>query len=632
MTNNRSTSPGRRRTSLSRRMTLVLLPLVLLPLLAMGSASYLRARAILRDQASSQLTAIAQSQVQALHEWANVRDQALLNGTRVGAIQSGIADLEARIPNTAAYDAKAASVLTELNTLQLQGSELLFDAMLVARLSDGKVMVSNRTTWNQMTLSAITERRLPMDFNGTRPLYNDPELSPGGVALLSTAPLRIPGASTADYILMGVNGDLGIGTLLGEMQTARSQRGGLALQRGAIYMALQPDVVLRIGRFAKSPEAIQVTNLPVFAASASNPTQALEYTDLGGESVLGAYQTFPEWNLAIVVESPLSVVYSGLNTLAPFTAILISLAVLLTIIVVGLATRRLLSPLGVLAEFADRIAQGDWEFRVPAESGDELGTLGAALNRMAEELRGLYRSLEARVEARTRQIRTASEIARAVTSSPSLDDLLLRAVELIKGRFNYYHVSIFLLNEDRSQAVLRESTGEVGQALKARHHSLGVGSQSIIGWVTANNQARIASDVSQDPVHFRNELLPETRAEAAVPLQVAGQVLGALDVQSTDPAAFSNEDIELLQTLADQLSAAIQNARLAQTSSMAADRARMVSEVTSQFSGLMELDEVLETAARALHNALGRPEIMVKLTQHGDGEQPPPRAADAPGD
>jgi HAMP domain-containing protein/putative methionine-R-sulfoxide reductase with GAF domain len=504
--------------------------------------------------------------------------------------------------------------------------------MLIARLSDGKVMVSNRPTWNQITLSAITEHRLSMDFSGTRPLYNDPELSPGGVALVTSAPLRVPGSSAAEYALMGVNGDLGIGTLLGSMQTARSQRGGLALQRGSIYMALQPDVVVQIGRFAESPEALQVTNLPVFAASASNPSQVLEYTGLGGESVLGAYQTFPEWNMAIVVESPLSVVYSGLNSLAPFTAILISLAVLLTVIVVGLATRRLLSPLGELAKFADRIAQGDWESRAPAESGDELGALGAALNRMADELSGLYHSLEARVEARTRQIRTASEIARAVTSSPSLDDLLLRAVELIRERFNYYHVSIFLLNDDRTQAVLRESTGEVGQALKARHHSLSVGSQSIIGWVTANNQARVASDVSQDPVHFRNELLPETRAEAAVPLQVAGQVLGALDVQSTDPAAFTNEDIELLQTLADQLSAAIQNARLAQTSSLAADRARMISEVTNQFSGVMGLDDVLETAARALHQALGRPEILVKMIQPGDGEQPPAAPIVSPGE
>jgi GAF domain-containing protein len=208
----------------------------------------------------------------------------------------------------------------------------------------------------------------------------------------------------------------------------------------------------------------------------------------------------------------------------------------------------------------------------------------------------------------------------------------LRAVELIRERFNYYHVSIFLLNDDRTQAVLRESTGEVGQALKARHHSLSVGSQSIIGWVTANNQARVASDVSQDPVHFRNELLPETRAEAAVPLQVAGQVLGALDVQSTDPAAFTNEDIELLQTLADQLSAAIQNARLAQTSSLAADRARMISEVTNQFSGVMGLDDVLETAARALHQALGRPEILVKMIQPGDGEQPPAAPIVSPGE
>jgi GAF domain-containing protein len=249
--------------------------------------------------------------------------------------------------------------------------------------------------------------------------------------------------------------------------------------------------------------------------------------------------------------------------------------------------------------------------------------LAAGLNRMADDLSGMYQSLEARVEERTKQIRIAAAVARAVVSTPVLDDLLRRAVELIRDRFGYYHVSIFMLDEEGKSAVLRESTGEVGSALKARGHRLAVGSQSIIGWVTANNQPRVASDVSSDPVHFKNELLPETRAEAAVPLQVGGTVLGALDVQSTNPGAFSPDDIEVLQTLADQLSAAIQNARLAQSSAMAADRSRVISEVTGQFSGMLDVDSVLRTAAHALHRALGQPEIVVRLDA-GEAVEPAP--------
>ena len=136
----------------------------------------------------------------------------------------------------------------------------------------------------------------------------------------------------------------------------------------------------------------------------------------------------------------------------------------------------------------------------------------------------------------------------------------------------------------------------------------------MIGLLTENYAPRVFSDAQEDPIHFKNELLPETRAEAAVPLQVGGRVLGALDVQSTDPNAFQPEDLEVLQTLADQLSAAIQNARLAQTSAEAADRARLISEVTTQLSGQLDMEKVLRMTAQALHNRLGGPEIVIKLT------------------
>jgi GAF domain-containing protein len=244
---------------------------------------------------------------------------------------------------------------------------------------------------------------------------------------------------------------------------------------------------------------------------------------------------------------------------------------------------------------------------------------------MAGELQQSYETLEQRVQDRTRQVRTASEVARAVTSIPSLEDLLRQAVELISDRFGYYHVSIFLLDREGRSAILRQATGDAGQALMARGHKLAVGSESIIGWVTQNNEPRIASEVTADPIHFRNELLPETRAEAAVPLQIGGTVLGALDVQSANADAFSPEDIEILQTLADQLSAAIQNARLAETSVEAAERARMISDVTTQMSGLLDVDQVLSTAAQSLHQALGDSEIMIKLTVPGatDGQEGP---------
>jgi len=314
-----------------------------------------------------------------------------------------------------------------------------------------------------------------------------------------------------------------------------------------------------------------------------------------------------------VAEVPRAEVFSGLGSLAPFTVGLVVFAAMLCFVIVLIATDRLMRPLGQLAEFADRISRGEWGHRVPEKSDDEIGALATSFNRMADDLSGLYGSLEAQVEERTRQVRTAADVAHAVTSTPNLDDLLRRAVDLIRDRFGYYHVTIFLLDETAANAVVRESTGEIGQLMKARRHSLAVGSPSVIGWVTANNQGRIATDVGRDPIHLKNELLPETRSEAAVPLQVAGTVLGALDVQSKEINAFSPEALEVLQALADQLSTAIQNARLAQDSVVAAERARLLTAVTGQFGGLMDVESVLETAAHTLHRVLGQPEIVITL-------------------
>jgi GAF domain-containing protein len=96
----------------------------------------------------------------------------------------------------------------------------------------------------------------------------------------------------------------------------------------------------------------------------------------------------------------------------------------------------------------------------------------------------------------------------------------------------------------------------------ARNHKLAVGQTGIVGYVTGTGETRIALDVGSDAVYFNNPDLPQTRSEMALPLKVRGRVIGALDVQSTKAAAFSTEDIEVLQVLADQVALAIDNARI----------------------------------------------------------------------
>ena len=160
------------------------------------------------------------------------------------------------------------------------------------------------------------------------------------------------------------------------------------------------------------------------------------------------------------------------------------------------------------------------------------------------------------------QLRATAEVAQTTSTILELDELIKRSVNYIRDRFAFYHVQIFLIDEDRRFADLAASTGEVGEALLQRGHRLAVGSQSIIGRVTLLGTPISAQDTTSDPVHRVNELLPETRSELALPLIAGDQVIGALDVQSTRANAFVQEDIDSLQIMATQISIAIRNAQL----------------------------------------------------------------------
>ncbi|HLE22987.1 MAG TPA: GAF domain-containing protein [Anaerolineales bacterium] len=173
---------------------------------------------------------------------------------------------------------------------------------------------------------------------------------------------------------------------------------------------------------------------------------------------------------------------------------------------------------------------------------------------VAERSRGL--------ERRTLQLQTTAEIARIAVQSTDPGPLMIQAIDLIRDRFGFYHASIFTLDETGSWAVLRASTGEAGRALLSRDHRLAVGSASLVGWVTGNRLPRVSNDVGQDPFHYKNPLLPDTRAELTLPMSVGGRLIGVLDVQSTEKGAFTEEDVRALEAIAGELAIAIDNARL----------------------------------------------------------------------
>jgi GAF domain-containing protein len=193
-----------------------------------------------------------------------------------------------------------------------------------------------------------------------------------------------------------------------------------------------------------------------------------------------------------------------------------------------------------------------------------LGELRAA-NRELDEIRV---TLEERVAERTRMLarrarylEATATVARSAALELDVRELLARVVVSISEQFGFYHTGIFFLEPGGEWLVLQAASSEGGRRMLARGHRL-QGGQGIVGTAAQQSRYRLALDVGEDAVFFDNPDLPETRSEVALPLQARGEIIGVLDVQSTESQAFSDEDVAALEALADQVAVALSNARL----------------------------------------------------------------------
>jgi len=213
------------------------------------------------------------------------------------------------------------------------------------------------------------------------------------------------------------------------------------------------------------------------------------------------------------------------------------------------------------------------------------------------ELQNYQQSLEAQVEQRTAelasrgfelekaisqiqrrsaQFEALAQVAQSISSIRDPQELLPRITSVVSEFYGFYHVGIFLVDQLNEFAVLQAANSEGGQRMLERNHRLRVGEEGIVGKVTATGEPRIALDVGTDAVYFGNPDLPDTHSEMALPLRSAEKIIGALDVQSTEVGAFSNDDIQTLSLLADQVSLAIENAKLFDNSNRTLNELQMV--------------------------------------------------------
>ena len=235
--------------------------------------------------------------------------------------------------------------------------------------------------------------------------------------------------------------------------------------------------------------------------------------------------------------------------------------------------------------------------------------------RLLEDIQKRHQELSqvyAQTERRALYLETTAELARAVSSLVNPQDLLDRAVDLVSVGLDLYHTGIFLLDENEEWAVLTAASSEGGKRMLDKGHKLRAGEQGIVGWVTQTGKPRIALDVGEDAVFFNNRYLPNTRSEMALPLKAGNRVIGALDVQSVTEAAFTEEDIAVLQILADQITVAIQNARLFQQTQSALEEVQALQRY--YVSQEWERTAAQRDDLKAEYRRLGVPSVETHLT------------------
>jgi GAF domain-containing protein/HAMP domain-containing protein len=333
-------------------------------------------------------------------------------------------------------------------------------------------------------------------------------------------------------------------------------------------------------RIPNLPQGQLSTNYPGFQSGIDNINSTPFFSTLesgtGQEINSSAAVRLTQRNWVLVLMQPQSIITAPIQQQTRITILFVVIVAGLTVIGSTLLAQALSGPIEHLTSIADKAAGGNLNLQAPVESQDEIGSLSIAFNSMIGQLRDTLEGLEQRVSERTielaktsqqmeyraNRLQTVAEVAHEIASVQDPEELLPRVTKEISDRFGFYHVGVFLLDKERKYAVLQAANSEGGKRMLARGHRLRVGEVGLVGYVTGSGQARLALDVGADAVYFDNPDLPQTRSEIALPLKSGTEVIGALDVQSIEQSAFTQDDIALLATLADQVSMAIENARL----------------------------------------------------------------------
>lgn len=286
--------------------------------------------------------------------------------------------------------------------------------------------------------------------------------------------------------------------------------------------------------------------------------------------LLIAVTVFVNWHAStlikwiITAQRSESEIMLGATSFQRASIISLAIGVFLLLLISWFAVRHLIQPVKDLTSTANGVASGDLTRVAIIQTEDELGDLARAFNSMITQVRESNTNLQRRVVERNRDIerrnihlRLSADVARQSASIGDLAQLLDRIAGLISDRFNLYHAGIFIIDDEGEHIVLRAASSPGGKRMLARNHILAIDQTTFVGYVAETGEMLISQDATNDTLTTKNVDLPQTRSEIALPLKVHDRIVGVLDVHSNKGSAFSNEEIEILHILSNQIAIAV---------------------------------------------------------------------------
>ncbi len=457
-------------------------------------------------------------------------------------------------PSATSYQLNSESVLMRFKEFQQENTK--YDEILILD-NNGKVILSTLKQnqnkdlgQNQFFLQTLNGQTLSLETNFPGAKEN--------IYLLVVKPILIGGTHL---------GTLAIRSNLNDIKNIIEANLGLGDTIETYLVTLIDGKNVPVTKIQGSASEINI--LDIQEATLKNKDGWGTYNNYNTNLVLGYYVWIPSIRVSLITEiEQAKISRNAINLL--LTNFLVGLfTTALAFAIIYITSQSISNPIINLAKKANALATGEMGTRITIDREDEIGGLSSSFNIMAEQLQNLVRTLEEKVEDRTQGLQgqanrllLAAEIARDAAALGDLDELLNRSSLLVLNRFNFYHTGIFLIDQQREYAILRASPTEAGREMLKQNHRLRIGKEGVVGNVAVTGEARVVADTNTDVSYLNNPLLPQTRSELALPLKVEARVIGILDVQSETPNAFTQDDIVVLQIMADQLALAIERVQL----------------------------------------------------------------------